>query len=72
MAILNAIRKRTAFLIIIIALALFAFVFSDPLGNSGGSDVVKVDKIGQIGDKSIDRLEFAKNVENFEETREAK
>jgi len=73
MAILNAIRKRTAFLIIIIALALFAFVFSDPLGGSGGSsDVTKVDKIGQIGDKPIDRVEFAQNVENFTQSRQGR
>jgi len=73
MAILSAIRKRTFFLIAIIALALFAFVFSDPLGGSGGgSDVSKVDKIGQIGDKPIDRLEFAQNVENFMQSRQGR
>ena len=73
MAILNAIRKRTAFLIIIIALALFAFVFSDPLGGgAGSSDITKVDKIGQIGDKSIDRIEFAQTVENFIQSRQGR
>jgi peptidylprolyl isomerase/peptidyl-prolyl cis-trans isomerase D len=63
MAILNAIRKRTAFLIIIIALALFAFVFTDLIDTSGNSAAKVVDKIGQVGDKSIDRIQFAQNVE---------
>lgn len=65
MAILNAIRKRTAFLIIIIALALFAFVFTDLIDTSGNSAAKVVDKIGQVGGKSIDRIQFAQNVEGL-------
>jgi len=65
MAILNSIRKKTAVLIIIIAMALFAFVLSDLITNSSFSQPKAVDKIGQVGDKEIDRTEFARNVENY-------
>jgi peptidylprolyl isomerase/peptidyl-prolyl cis-trans isomerase D len=65
MAILNSIRKKTAVLIIIIAMALFAFVFSELLTGSGFSQEKNVDNIGQVGDKEIDRVEFAKNVEGY-------
>jgi len=36
MAILNSIRKKGIFLVIIIALALFAFIVSDSLTKGGG------------------------------------
>lgn len=65
MAILNSIRKKTAVLIIIIALALFAFVLSDLISNSSFSQPKVVDKIGQVGDKEIERAEFAQNVEVY-------
>lgn len=65
MAILNSIRKKTAVLIIIIAMALFAFVLSDLLTNSSFSQPKSVNTIGQVGDKEIERVEFAKNVENY-------
>lgn len=65
MAILNSIRKKTAVLIIIIALALFAFVLSDLISNSSFSQPKVVDKIGQVGNKEIERAEFAQNVESY-------
>jgi peptidylprolyl isomerase/peptidyl-prolyl cis-trans isomerase D len=65
MAILNSIRKKTAVLIIIIAMALFAFVLSDLITNSGFSQPKAVDTIGQVGEKDIDRAEFARNVEGY-------
>ncbi len=65
MAILNSIRKKTAVLILIIAMALFAFVLSDLLNTTGASTQKTVDAIGVVGDKKIDRTEFAQNVENY-------
>ncbi len=46
-------------------MALFAFVLSDLITNSSFSQPKAVDKIGQVGDKEIDRTEFARNVENY-------
>ncbi|QTY26375.1 peptidylprolyl isomerase [Flavobacterium sp. CS20] len=65
MAILNSIRKKTAILILIIALALFAFVLSDLINTSGFSSEKSVQEIGTVGDKKIDRVQFAQNVENY-------
>jgi len=65
MAILNSIRKKTAILILIIAMALFAFVLSDLINTSGFSSQKTVDNIGQVGDKKIDKVEFNQSVENF-------
>lgn len=65
MAILNSIRKKTAVLIIIIAMALFAFVLSDVLTSSGFSQPKAISTIGQVGDKEIDRVAFTQSVENY-------
>jgi peptidylprolyl isomerase/peptidyl-prolyl cis-trans isomerase D len=65
MAILNSIRKKTVVLILIIAMALFAFVLSDLINTSGASSDKSVSNIGQVGDKEIERVEFAQNVENY-------
>ncbi|NBC58642.1 MAG: peptidylprolyl isomerase [Bacteroidetes bacterium] len=65
MAILNSIRKKTAILILIIAMALFAFVLSDLIDTNSFSSEKTVESIGVVGDKSIDRVEFAKSVENY-------
>jgi len=69
MAILNSIRKKTAILILIIALALFAFVLSDLINTSGFSSEKTVQDIGRVGDKDIDRVQFAQNVENLMQSR---
>ena len=62
MAILNSIRKRGIFLILIIAMALFAFILSDVLTRGGGSSVENT--IGTVNGVDIDRENFANLVEN--------
>lgn len=62
MAILNKIRSKSIFLIIIIALALFAFIFSSIL-DSGGFSADKQNRIATINGENIDREAFAVKVE---------
>jgi peptidylprolyl isomerase/peptidyl-prolyl cis-trans isomerase D len=64
MAVLSKIRERSMFLIIIIGLALFAFVL-DPstLGDFFSSN--KVNEIGEINGESISRQEFAQELESY-------
>jgi peptidylprolyl isomerase/peptidyl-prolyl cis-trans isomerase D len=64
MAVLSKIRERSMFLIIIIGLALFAFVL-DPstLGDFFNSN--KVNEIGEINGETISRQEFATAVEQY-------
>ena len=60
MAILSDIRKRPVFLILIIGLALFAFVLSEVLtGNSGPSR----QNIGSVNGEDISAQEFARRVD---------
>ena len=61
MAILNSIRKRGIFLILIIALALFAFILSDVLTKGGGTKVQ--DTIATINGTDISRQSFMEEVE---------
>lgn len=63
MAILNSIRKRGIFLIIIIALALFAFVISGVIGNGNNSPKGE-NNIATINDVDISREDFMQKVEN--------
>ena len=65
MAVLNKIRQRSIFLIIVIALALFSFVIGDVLnnlGSSSGSDSV----IAVINGEDVDRNYFMSRVENMQ------
>lgn len=62
MAILNKIRSKSIFLIIIIALALFAFIFSSIL-DSGGFSADKQNRVASINGVNIDREDFAAKVE---------
>ncbi len=63
MAVLNKIRQRSFFLIIIIALALFAFVLAD-LFRSGGFSGSKAQKtIGEINGEEIRTQDFQKNLD---------
>ncbi len=62
MAILNKIRQRSLFLIIIIALALFSFVLADVFKN-GGFDSAKQNRVATINGVNIDREDFARKVE---------
>ena len=66
MAVLSKIRERSMFLIIIIGLALFAFVL-DPstLGDFFNSS--KVNEIGEINGEKISRQEFANELENYKQ-----
>ena len=62
MAILNSIRKRGIFLIVIIAMALFAFVLSGVFGN--GSNTPKGESnIATVNGVDITREEFMQKVE---------
>ncbi|MAP80019.1 MAG: peptidylprolyl isomerase [Aequorivita sp.] len=61
MAILNSIRKRGIFLILIIALALFAFILSDIITKGGGTKVQ--DTIATINGTDISRQSFMEEVE---------
>ena len=64
MAVLNNIRKRSTVLILIIALALFAFVIGDLLrsGGFGGQKAQKV--IGSVNGEEIKTSEFQQLVES--------
>lgn len=62
MAILNKIRSKSIFLIIIIALALFAFIFSSIL-DSGGFNADKQNRVASVNGVNIDREDFAAKVE---------
>ncbi len=64
MAVLNKIRQRSVFLIVIIALALFSFVLADLIRNGGAISQRAENTIATINGKDIDRTEFAQKVEN--------
>ncbi len=63
MAVLNSIRKRGIFLILIIALALFAFILSDVL-TKGSSGPKGQNNIATINGTDISRQSFMEEVEN--------
>ena len=65
MAILNSIRKRGIFLIIIIAMALFAFVLSGVLGN-GSNNPKGESNIATVNDVDITREDFMQKVETVQ------
>jgi len=64
MAILSKIRDRSMFLILIVGLALFAFVL-DPSSIQSFFSSSKVNSVGQVNGEDIDREEFAKQVEAY-------
>ena len=66
MAVLNKIRQRSVFLIIIIALALFSFVLADVIRNGGLSSQNSQNVIATVNGNEIAREEFAREVEAFE------
>lgn len=61
MAILENIRKRTTVLILIIGLALFAFVISDVINKGGSGSIDSV--VGTINGEEISRETFSREVE---------
>lgn len=66
MAVLNKIRQRSVFLIIIIALALFSFVLADVIRNGGMVSQKSQNTIATINGKDLEREQFARQVEAYE------
>ncbi len=64
MAILSKIRDRSMFLILIVGLALFAFVL-DPSSIQNFFSTSKINAIGEVNGEEIDREEFARQVETY-------
>ncbi len=62
MAILNKIRSKSVFLIIIIALALFAFIFSSIISQDG-FNASKQNRVASINGVDLERDDFAAKVE---------
>jgi len=63
MAILNSIRKRGVFLIIIIALALFSFILADVIRNGGFSSEISLTTVATINGETLTSAIFMKQVE---------
>ena len=64
MAVLNKIRQRSLFLIIVIALALFSFVLADLFRNSDALSSKSQNIVATINGKDITREGFLQKVEN--------
>lgn len=64
MAILSKIRERSVFLIIVVGLALVAFVV-DPSTISDFLNSTKVNEVGEVNGETISRQEFATALENY-------
>ena len=64
MAILNKIRQRSMVLIVVIAMALFAFVLTDLFKNSSMFSNGQTTVIGEVNGINISQADFAQKVEN--------
>lgn len=64
MAILNSIRKRGVFLIVIIAMALFSFILADVIRNGGFSSEKSLTTVGTVNGEKIPQEDFMRKVEN--------
>ncbi|WNW00679.1 peptidylprolyl isomerase [Tenacibaculum sp. HL-MS23] len=64
MAILSKIRERSMFLILVIGLALFAFVL-DPSTISDFFNASKVNEIGEVNGEAVSRQEFAEALDAY-------
>lgn len=64
MAILNKIRQRSLFLILVIALALFSFVLADLFRNSSGFSSKSQNVVATINGIDVDREDFMNRVES--------
>jgi parvulin-like peptidyl-prolyl isomerase len=62
MAVLGKIRSQGAILILVIALALFAFIIQGVLTSSGKS---QDDAVGYVGETEINQASFARQVDNM-------
>lgn len=65
MAVLNSIRKRGVFLIIIIALALFSFILSDVIGNGSSASSVQ-NVVATVNGVDILREGFMSQVDDYQ------
>ena len=65
MAILNKIRQRSLVLIVVIAMALFAFVIGDLIRNSDALFSAPQDVVATINGVDIDRNDFNRKVSNI-------
>lgn len=63
MAILNKIRQRSLFLIVIIALALFSFVLGGLIKNGSALSAKSQNTVGTVNGKDITRTDFLEKVE---------
>ncbi|OUS03526.1 peptidylprolyl isomerase [Flavobacteriales bacterium 33_180_T64] len=63
MAVLNKIRQRSLFLILIIALALFSFVLTDLFKNSDALFGASQDVVATVNGRNINRIDFMSRVE---------
>jgi peptidylprolyl isomerase/peptidyl-prolyl cis-trans isomerase D len=68
MAILNNIRKRGVFLIVIIAMALFSFILADVIRNGGFSSNKSESTVAVVNGKEIERESFMQQVEATQRT----
>lgn len=66
MAVLNKIREKSIFLIIIIALALFSFVLADVIRNGGFSSRKSRNSVAVVNGENIERQDFNQRVEAFQ------
>lgn len=64
MAILSKIRERSVFLIVVVGLALFAFVL-DPSTLQDFFNSSKVNEVGSVNGEAISRQEYAAALENY-------
>ncbi len=67
MAVLNKIRQRSLVLILVIAMALFAFVIGDLFRNSDALTGSSQDVVATINGQDINRLEFQQQVKNYQD-----
>lgn len=67
MAILNKIRQRSLFLILIIAMALFSFVLADLFKNADGFSAKSQSIVGTINGIDLERDDFNLKVENAQQ-----
>ncbi|TVZ26811.1 peptidylprolyl isomerase/peptidyl-prolyl cis-trans isomerase D [Gillisia sp. Hel_I_86] len=67
MAVLNKIRQRSVFLIIIIALALFSFVLADVIRNGGLSSQKSQNVVATVNGEEISREDFARQVDAYQQ-----
>jgi len=67
MAVLNKIRQRSVFLIVIIALALFSFVLADVIRNGGMSSQKSQNVVATVNGEEISREDFARQVDAYQQ-----